>query len=423
LDAIDLCGEPGGMSTATPVRSPTGTPTSRRHRSGFWIIAASFLLTMAFATVPAPLYAIYEGVDHFPTFTLTLVFGAYAVGVAVALVLVGHLSDVRGRKRSVLLALGLAVVAAVVFIVRRDVGWLLVARFVSGLAVGTLTSAATAFLAELELGGATPGSGRPRANVIAGAVNLGGLGLGALVSGGMADLVGRPLLDPYVLFAVLLVVAFLAVLVVPETVEIARPRPPYRPQRVRAPRERAADFRAAATAAFAVFAVLGLFTSVAPTFLALTFGVTDRFLAGGATFVVFGGAAVAQVVFARRTLASHGRWGVTCIAVGLVLLGVAALVTAAWLFVAASALTGIGVGLLFRAAIGTAASLAPPQERGSVLATVFLVGYIGMVVPVVITGALLLVVPATVVLIGFVVVVVVLATWAGRRLVASLSAG
>ncbi|MFD0485376.1 MFS transporter [Kineococcus sp. GCM10028916] len=411
------------MSSTAPPRPASRPRSPGQHRSGFWIIALSFLLTMAFATVPAPLYALYQRADHFPTFTLTLVFGAYAVGVATALVLIGHLSDVHGRKRSVLLALALALVSAVVFTLRTDVAWLLAARFTSGLAVGTLTSAATAFLTELELGAATAKVGAARANVIAGVVNLGGLGLGALVSGGLADLVRRPLLIPYLVFAILFVVALVAVALVPETVEVTSPAPPYRPQRVRAPEGGAAEFRAAATAAFAVFAVLGLFTSVAPTFLALTFGVTDRFLAGGATFVVFGGAALAQVVFAGRSLASHGRWGVAGIATGLVLLGVAALVVEAWLFVAASALTGIGVGLLFRAAIGTAASLARPHERGGILATTFLIGYTGMVVPVVVTGALLLVLPATTVLIGFVVVVVALASWAGRRLVLSLDAG
>jgi MFS family permease len=409
-------------SQTISIPSSSRPHSSARHRTGFWIIAASFLLTMAFATVPAPLYSLYQRADGFPTFTLTLVFGAYAVGVAAALVLVGHLSDVHGRKKLVALALALALVSAVVFIVRTDVAWLLVARFISGLAVGSLTSAATAFLAELEIGAHRARATRRHANVIAGVVNLGGLGVGALGSGALADLVRTPLLVPYVVFAVLFAVALIAVLLVPETVMTAPERAPYRPQAVRAPHGRAQDFRSAATASFAVFAVLGLFTSVAPTFLALTFGVTDRFLAGGATFVVFGGAAVAQVVFAKRTLAAHARWGAVVIAVGLVLLGVAAVAVTAWLFIAASAVTGVGVGLLFRAAIGTASSLAMPNERGGVLATTFLVGYIGMVVPVVITGALLLVVPATAVLIGFVVVVVVLAVWAGTRLSRSLSA-
>jgi MFS family permease len=392
---------------------------ARRHRTGFWIIAASFLLTMAFATVPAPLYALYQRADSFPTFTLTLVFGAYAVGVAVALIFVGHLSDVHGRKKLVALALALALLSSIIFILRTDVGWLLIARFISGLAVGALTSAATAFLSELELG-AAPTPRRRHGSVIAGVVNLGGLGVGALGSGAMADLVKAPLLVPYVVFAILFAAALLAVLIVPETVVISAERPAYRPQAARVPHGKARDFGSAVTASFAVFAVLGLFTSVAPTFLALTFGVTDRFLAGGATFVVFGGAAVSQVVFARRTLAAHARWGAVVIAVGLILLGIAAVVVAAWLFITASAITGVGVGLLFRAAIGAASALAMPSERGGVLATTFLVGYIGMVVPVVITGALLLVLPATSVLLGFVVVVVVLAAWAGMRLERSL---
>lgn len=406
--------------TAAPLPPSHSPRTAGAHRAGFWVVAVSFLLMMAFATVPTPLYALYQRADHFPTFTLTLIFGAYAVGVGVALMLVGHLSDAHGRKRLVLLAIVLALVSAVIFILRSDVGWLLVARFISGLAIGTLTSAATAYLTELEIGAERVGLGKARANVIAGVVNLGGLGTGALISGAMADFVRTPLVFPYVVFAILFVLAVIAVLLVPETVDLSRPAPRYRPQAVRAPHGRVADFRVAATANFAVFAVLGLFTSVAPTFLAVEFHLTDRLLAGAGTFVVFGGAVVAQIAFGRRSLRTHARWGALLIGAGLVLLAVAAVLVAAWLFVTASAVTGAGIGLLFRAAIGTASALAPADQRSSVLATTFLIGYIGMVVPVLTTGALLLFVPPTTVLIGFVVVVVVLASWAGRRLVLSL---
>lgn len=410
------------MSSSSVLVSQARSRNPVTHRSGFWVVAVSFFLTMAFATIPTPLYALYQRVDHFPTFTLTIIFAAYVVGVGVSLVFVGHLSDAHGRKRLIVLALVLALVSAVIFIFKTDVAWLLVARFISGLAVGALTTAATAFLTELEIENNKLGRIGRKATVMAGVVNLGGLGTGALVSGFMADTVSAPLVVPYIVFAVLFVLALLAVLLVPETVERSQPAPKYRPQSIRAPKERPGDFRAAATASFAVFAVLGLFTSVAPTFLALSFGVTDRFLAGGATFVVFGGAAIAQVVFAKRSLVFHGRWGVICIAAGLVLLAVAALTVAAWLFIAASGLTGVGIGLLFRAALGTAAALSPAKERGGILATLFLISYIGMVVPVLVTGAVLLVLPATPVLVGFVVVVTTLALWAGRRLVRSIPA-
>jgi hypothetical protein len=42
---------------------------------------------MAFATVPAPLYVVYQARDGFPTFTTTVVFAAYGVGVVVSLFL------------------------------------------------------------------------------------------------------------------------------------------------------------------------------------------------------------------------------------------------------------------------------------------------------------------------------------------------
>jgi hypothetical protein len=37
----------------------------RRHGVGFWIIGYAFLVTMAFSTVPAPLYVLYQARDHF----------------------------------------------------------------------------------------------------------------------------------------------------------------------------------------------------------------------------------------------------------------------------------------------------------------------------------------------------------------------
>ncbi|WFR67890.1 hypothetical protein P9139_05735 [Curtobacterium flaccumfaciens] len=115
-------------------------------------------------------------------------------------------------------------------------------------------------------------------------MNLGGLSLGALVGGALAEFVGQPLMVPYVVFVVALAVAFVVVLAAPETVD--RPSSPvaYRPQRLQAPEGKGVAFWAAGTAAFAALAVQGLFTSVAPTFLGTTFHMTDRLAAGATTF-------------------------------------------------------------------------------------------------------------------------------------------
>lgn len=392
--------------------------TRRRHGAGFWAVAFAFLTVMAFATVPAPLYVIYQARDGFPTFTTTVVFAAYGVGVVVSLWLAGHLSDVHGRKPLILVSVALELLAAVLFLVWNDVAGLIVARVVTGLGVGMVTATATAHLGELRVRATGSESSATGASVAAGAVNLGGLSLGALVGGALAEFVGRPLMVPYVVFVLALAVAFVAVLVAPETVDRPSSPVPYRPQRIQAPEGQGAAFWTAGTGAFAALAVQGLFTSVAPTFLGTTFHVTDRLAAGATTFGVFAASAVSQIVFARLSQRAQIRLGVVLLVGGLAVLAVAAVVLQVAGFIGGGVVAGAGVGLLFRASIAGAGALVGPERRGGVLAATFLIAYAGLTVPVVAVGAALLVVPTLWVLIGYVVLVAALAAVAGIRLAA-----
>ncbi|MCY1693937.1 MFS transporter [Curtobacterium sp. SL109] len=418
-------------SAATPTASTPTTPddrvpaprgrrshTRRRHAAGFWAVAVAFLAVMAFATVPAPLYVLYQARDGFPTFTTTIVFAAYGVGVVGSLWLAGHLSDVHGRKPLILVSIALELVAAVLFLVWNDVSGLIVARFVTGLGIGTLTATATAHLGELRVRATGDPRSAKSASIAAGVVNLGGLSLGALIGGALAEFVGAPLMVPYAVFVVLLAVSFIAVLAAPETVDRPEERPPYRPQRIQAPAGKSAAFWAAGVAAFAALAVQGLFTSVAPTFLGTTFHVTDRLAAGATTFGVFAASALSQLVFARLSQRAQIRLGMVLLVGGLVVLAGAAVVLQVGGFIGGGVVAGAGVGLIFRAAIGSAGELAEPGQRGGVLAAVFLIAYAGLTVPVVAVGAALLVLPTLPVLIGYVVLVSVLAVVAGIRLAA-----
>jgi fucose permease len=426
----------GSMSTvtdsaATPTASTPTTPddrvaaprgrrahTRRRHGAGFWAVAFAFLAVMAFATVPAPLYVLYQARDGFPTFTTTIVFAAYGVGVVGSLWLAGHLSDAYGRKPLILVSIALELVAAVLFLVWNDVSGLIVARFVTGLGIGTLTATATAHLGELRVRATGDPRSAKTASIAAGVVNLGGLSLGALIGGALAEFVGSPLMVPYAVFVVLLAVSFVAVLAAPETVDRPEERTPYRPQRVQAPAGKSAAFWAAGVAAFAALAVQGLFTSVAPTFLGTTFHVTDRLAAGATTFGVFAASALSQLVFARLSQRAQIRLGMVLLVGGLLVLAGAAVVLQVAGFIGGGVVAGAGVGLIFRAAIGSAGALAEPGQRGGVLAAVFLIAYAGLTVPVVAVGAALLVLPTLPVLIGYVLLVSALAIVAGIRLAA-----
>ena len=122
---------------------------SARHGAGFWLVAAAFLMALAFSTVPTPLYSLYRRKDGFSTFIVTVVFAVYAVGVVISLLLAGHISDWVGRKKVLLPAIGIEIVAAVLFLVWPALPGLLAARLVTGLGVGLITATATAYLHEL----------------------------------------------------------------------------------------------------------------------------------------------------------------------------------------------------------------------------------------------------------------------------------
>lgn len=402
--------------------APPEAPSRLRHAAGFWVVAAAFLAVMAFATVPTPLYAIYQQVDGLRPVEITAVFAAFAVGVMASLYLAGHLSDTLGRRPMILVSVLVEVVSAVVFLQSTDLSVLLLARFLCGLGVGTLAATATAHLSELRLA-ARPEEGPGHAGTVAGVVNIGGLALGALVGGVLAETVDRPLHTPYAVFLVLLVLAALAVALVPETVVRAEERPAYRPQRVAVPAASRSTFAAAGAAAFAAFAVLGLFTSLAPTLLVTVFGQRDHFVAGAVVFGVFGAASAAQVLAAGWPLARQLAYGAAATALGLLLVVAGALLPAVAVFVAGGVVAGAGVGLVFKASVALAGSLAPAESRGEVLAAVFLVAYAGITLPVLAVGAALLELAPEPVLVVFAVLVAAAVALTTTRLRRTLRVG
>src|SRR5579864_7400160 len=88
------------------LRDPAG---SRRHRRAFWVVAFVYFTVMGFSTVPSPLYGLYRARDHFSLFMITVIFAVYAIGVIAALLLAGHLSDLYGRRRLLLPAVGITI--------------------------------------------------------------------------------------------------------------------------------------------------------------------------------------------------------------------------------------------------------------------------------------------------------------------------
>ena len=64
------------MTSERPTRASHDTTSRARHRRGFWVVVGSFIVLMAFTTLPTPLYPLYQQRDGFPTFVITLIFVA-----------------------------------------------------------------------------------------------------------------------------------------------------------------------------------------------------------------------------------------------------------------------------------------------------------------------------------------------------------
>ncbi len=403
------------MSTTLTSSHPVESRVRFAHQPGFWVIAAAFLITMAFSTVPTPLYAIYQRRDGFPTYLITIIFAAYAVGVMVSLYLAGHVSDWLGRRRVALLAVLAEAVAAAIFLIWPDVPGLLLARFISGVGVGVLTATATAHLSELRKI-ARPEEDPSRSALISSMVNLGGLAFGPLVGGVLAQYVASPLERPYEIFLVLLLLSAVGIALVPETVERLEERPAYRPQRVALPSAAKPLFFASAIGAFAAFSIFGLFTSLAPTFLAGVLHQPSRILAGVVTFAVFIAGAGSQVVFVRMERGNQLRLGLTFMSAGLIGIATGGLIPNLALFVIGGVIAGAGVGLVFRGAVATAASLADAGSRGEVLAALFLIAYAGLALPVLAIGLGIALLPAATALLIFSVLIFILVNAAVPRM-------
>ena len=377
------------MAITSASTKPTNVATAhrRRHGIGFWIVAFVFMISMAFAAAPAPMYVLYQQRSGFSSFTITVIFAIYAAGVVVSLFLAGHISDRFGRLRVMAPAVLLIVVAALVFMVWPELPGLLLARFITGLGVGMLTATATAHMTELH-GSSRPGTGFRRAEVFSTAANIGGLGLGPLLAGLLAEYAPAPLFTPYVVFAFLLLAGLLLLVTVPETIAVDSTWT-YRPQRVVVPRPDLGAYVAATMMAFVGFAMFGFFTSLAPAFIAGTLGITSHVVAGGVAFSVFAAAAIFQMVSSRWARTTQIPVGLAVLAVGLVLVTASIALGSMPLLVAGGIVAGAGVGMTFKAAIGTVIYIAPAGTRGEALAGLFLVGYVGMAVPVLLLGLLL----------------------------------
>jgi MFS family permease len=124
----------------------------------------------------------------FSQLTLTLIYAAYVIGNLAALLFVGRASDRLGRRVTALPAIGILILAALVFLFADGLAALYIGRILTGLGIGIASGTGNAWLADLV--GASHGT---RAATIGTATNFLGLGVAPLLSGLLAQYAPWPL--------------------------------------------------------------------------------------------------------------------------------------------------------------------------------------------------------------------------------------
>jgi MFS family permease len=346
---------------------------------GFVLVAYAFLVTMVGTTLPTPLYPLFEQRYSFGELMVTVIFAVYAFGVIAGLLAFGNVSDEIGRKPVLLLGLAFSVASALLFLFAGSLVPIFLGRIASGFSAGIFTGTATAMLVDL-----APGGRRRLASFVAVIVNLGGLGLGTLLAGLLADYCSSPLRLPFLVQLGLLVPAFLGLLATPETVERRAFRFSF--QRLKIPAEVRGVFIRGATAGFASFAVAGVFSSVAPVFLGQILGRTSHALAGLIVFILFSCSILGQLLVSRLSDRRALVLGCALLAGGVGLLALALGIESLAALIASAAVVGIGQGLVIGAGLAAINQRAPIEHRAETASSFFVVLYVGLSVPVIGVG-------------------------------------
>lgn len=362
-------------------------PANDRPGTGSTLAAATyvFAVVMIGTTLPTPLYPRYQVEFDFSSTQTTLLFSIYAGAVIAALVFFGRLSEAWGRKPLLAAGIILSLGSAALFMIGDHLGLLYVGRVMSGIAAGIFT--ATGTVAVLEN---SPPGRRRLATSLATAANIGGLGLGNLLSGTIAEAFPRPLFTPFLIHALLLLIGGAALLGVRESA-LSRSHS-LRLQLPAVPPESRAVFVRAVPGAVASFAIAGLYSAVAPSFMQQSLGIDSSAIIGAVVFTMFGASAACQLLFQRladRTLVLCG--GIVQIAC-MASLSVALLTGSTPLLIASAILGGAGQGFLFTTGMRAITAVTEVRNRTAVTTSYFVLAYLAMSVPIIGVGVLALVI-------------------------------
>ena len=363
-------------------------------RSAFALCLCGLIFIMAGVTLPTPVYTFYESTWGMSTTEVTLIYAVYIGPLVLALLTVGGISDIIGRRPVLVACFAIAAIGMLVFAVAQNPSWLFAARMIHGLATGGVLGALASGVVDW-----APAGHPTWGSVAASAGPVFGLAVGGLASGLIVDTLPAPTLTIFLVFAAIFVA--LAVW----TIGIREPAPAgghllrsFIPRLGVPPGARIA-FLWLVPATLVIASAGALFNALAPTIMSTMLHTQSSALAGIVLAVLHVSSAVGALTGGRRRPRTLVIMGMAALAIGIT--GVLLTLLAGWPpgYVVGAALTGYGIGTTFLGCIKGAAELAAPGHRAAILSTVNLINFVGLTIPLVVAGIALSVygIPATLV--------------------------
>jgi len=377
-------------------------PTRRRERTGRpAAVVALVVAATALSTAPTPLFPLYAARDGLSPGGTAAVFAVFAGGVLIGLGVAGKLVGRWGRRRVLVGAAAVEVLAAAVLALAPGIWGLTVGRVVCGLGVGVLVATASVVVRALVQN--TPPQVQRRWAAITGAMAMAGLGLGPLLAGLLADFAPAPLHLSYALVGAVLLALLVPLTRLPETT--ATSVPTLEGHRGR-PSGASAEAR---VRAFSAFAVTGFFGALTAEALSLVGAPEALWLTGAGVAAVFLAGAVAPLLVDARSSRARAAGDVALLA-GLASACAALDGGLPGLLLLAGPVAGAGSGLALTRVLVEA------TNRGGIAGTraVLVAAYCGLALPVLGLGALLVVIPLDVAVVPYTALLAVLLLVAGR---------
>jgi MFS family permease len=158
--------------------------------------------------------------------------------------------------------------------------------------------------------------------------------------------------------------------------------------RVSIPAQARAEFARGLPVFVVVWALGGLYLSLAPSLMLHVFGIDNGVVNGLTVAVLSGMGAIAPTLLARFAAPKPVILGMASIAAGLVLLLASLATRSLALFFVGTAVAGLGFGGAFSALVQTLAPMAQSHERGELFAAIFVVSYLAFSLPAMLAGFL-----------------------------------